>query len=157
MCPFGQGNPILGYRSGGHDIGFISILSSLSVCQLLVSMDAEYSGVWQRFRRKWAIWGVGQPSRSYCIFTHRVVSIIYDLCIIVKVSLFATAPAKELSLDPIQNQAICGDMAKFVSNRCHITSVLSLKFAYRSERRSRGFGRRSYARRRVWGRGCDVG
>ena len=29
-----------------------------------------------------------------------------DLCVVVKVSLFATALAKELSLNPYQNQAI---------------------------------------------------
>jgi hypothetical protein len=51
-----------------------------------VRRRAVQGGMWQRFRRKWAIWRVGQPSCSKCIVTRRLVSITYDLGPIVKAS-----------------------------------------------------------------------
>ena len=63
-------------------------------------------GVWQRFRRKWAIWRVGQPPLFKCIFTWRVASIAYGSCVIVQPSLFVIALTRWSSRYPIHNQSI---------------------------------------------------
>jgi hypothetical protein len=52
-------------------------------------------------------------------FHTRVVSTTYDLCVIVQVSLFATLLRKN-EPESYAESGNCGDMAKFVSNRCHI-------------------------------------
>jgi hypothetical protein len=46
----------------------------------------EFYGVWQRFRRKWAICRVGEPLFFRCIFTRHVSSITYRFCAIVQPS-----------------------------------------------------------------------
>lgn len=71
-------------------------------------------------------WKLVGPSRSTCIVTRCVVSITYDLCVIVKVSLFETNSGVRIEPESYSESSNCGDMVNFVSNRCHIPSCSRL-------------------------------
>jgi hypothetical protein len=61
---------------------------------------------------------VGQPILCKCIFTRHVVSITYGFCLIVQPS-FCDRFDEIIESISYSESINCGDMAKFVSNRCH--------------------------------------